>query len=75
MSLEIQGRPCSDVSLSGTILFALTCLIDYGKCPSFKHFILYFFCVNLLFMQLFLKILSGMSNSVDPNHTAPEGAV
>ena len=27
------------------------------------------------FMQLFLKILSGMANSVDPDQTAPEGAV
>ena len=26
-------------------------------------------------MQLFLKILSGMANSVDPNQTAPSGAV
>ena len=26
-------------------------------------------------MQLFLKILSGMANSVDPDQTAPSGAV
>ena len=26
-------------------------------------------------MQLFLKILSGMANSVDPDQTAPLGAV
>ena len=26
-------------------------------------------------MQLFLKILSGMENSVDPDQTAPSGAV
>ena len=26
-------------------------------------------------MQLFLKILSGMTNSTDPDQTAPEGAV
>ena len=25
----------------------------------------------MLFMQLFLKILSGMTNSVDPDQTAP----
>ena len=30
---------------------------------------------SLLFMQLFLKILSGMANSVDPDQTAPKGAV
>ena len=29
----------------------------------------------LLFMQLFLNILSGMSNSVGPDQTAPSGAV
>ena len=29
----------------------------------------------LLFMQLFLKILRGMASSVDPDQTAPEGAV
>ena len=26
-------------------------------------------------MQLFLKLLSGMANSVDPDQTAPSGAV
>ena len=26
-------------------------------------------------MQLFLKTLNGMANSVDPDQTAPEGAV
>ena len=26
-------------------------------------------------MQLFFKMLSGMANSVDPDQTAPEGAV
>ena len=30
---------------------------------------------NFPFMQLFLKILSGMANGVDPNQTAPEGTV
>ena len=36
-----------------------------------------FFTKILLFMQLFLKINSGMANSVDPDQTAPEpeGAV
>ena len=27
------------------------------------------------FMQLFLKILTGMANSIDPDQTAPSGAV
>ena len=29
----------------------------------------------LLYMQSFLKLLSGMANSVDPDQTAPSGAV
>ena len=31
--------------------------------------------VLLLLVRLFLKILSGMANSVDPDQTAPAGAV
>ena len=34
---------------------------------NFKHFISYFFGLN--FGQLFLKILNGMANSVDPDQT------
>ena len=37
---------------------------------SFEHFIL-----ALLFMQLFLKILTGMANSVDPDQTAPRSSL
>ena len=33
------------------------------------------FLLNFAFMQLFLKTLSGMVNSVDPDQTAPSGAV
>ena len=33
------------------------------------------FAYILLFVQLFLKIYSGMVNSVDPDQTAPSGAV
>ena len=29
----------------------------------------------MIFMQLFLKILSGVANSVDPDQSAPSGAV
>ena len=29
----------------------------------------------MLFMQLFLKMLSGMANNVDPDQTASSGAV
>ena len=30
---------------------------------------------SLFFMQLFLKILDGMTNSVDPDQAVPSGAV
>ena len=33
------------------------------------------FCLILLFIQLFLKIPGEMANSVDPDQTAPLGAV
>ena len=36
-----------------------------------KHFILQFFCINFAFYRMF----SGMENSVDPDQTAPSGAV
>ena len=29
----------------------------------------------LLLMQLFLKLLSGMANSIDPDQTTPSGAI
>ena len=34
-----------------------------------------FWVFFFFFMQLFLKILSAMANSVDPDQTAPSGAV
>ena len=42
---------------------------------NFEHFIPPFLAWNLLFMQLFLKIQSGISNSADPDQTAPFGVV
>ena len=56
-------------------LFTQAYLSDYGKCPSFKYFMSLFLAKILLFMQLFLKILTGMVNSVDSDQTAPSGAV
>ena len=49
---------------------------QYSKCPNisnnlFHTFLSYFF----LFVQLFLKMFSGMANSADPDQTAPSGAV
>ena len=35
----------------------------------------YYFCLNFVFMHLFHKILGGKANSVDPDQTAPPGAV
>ena len=47
-------------------------LLVYGKCPkTSKHFIPYFLCLNFVFKQLFLNILSKMVNSVDPDQTTP----
>ena len=37
---------------------------------NFKHFIPNFFCLNFAFLQLYLKIHSGMANNVDPDQTA-----
>ena len=42
---------------------------------NFEHFTLQVLVYILIFMQLFLKIFSGMANSVDPDQTAPSGAV
>ena len=49
---------------------------SYDKCPKISDTLFYtILALASLFMQLFLKILSGMANSVDPNQTAPSGAV
>ena len=46
-------------------------LFDYRKCPKISNTLFYtFFALILLFMHLLLKILSGMTNSVDPDQTA-----
>ena len=43
---------------------------------NFEYFIHSIFALILLFiMQLFLKLLNGMANNVDPDQTAPSGAV
>ena len=47
---------------------------EYGKCPKTSNTLFHTFLAQiLLFMQLFLKILSGMANCVDPDQT--KGAV
>ena len=44
----------------------------YCECPKISPTLFYtFLAKNLLFMQLFLKILIGMANSLDPDKTAP----
>ena len=51
-------------------------MTNYGKCPKIPNTLFHFILAKiLLFMQLFLKVLSGMANSVDPDQTAPSGAV
>ena len=48
----------------------------YGKCPKILNTLFRTSSVYiLLFIQLFLEILSGMANSVGPDQTAPSGAV
>ena len=42
---------------------------------KFQTLIPYFLAKILLFIQLLLRILSGMANSVDSDQTAPSGAV
>ena len=47
----------------------------YGKYPKFSNtFFHIFFGVNFVFMQFFLKMLSKMANSIDPDQTDPSGA-
>ena len=51
--------------------------IEHGKCfkisnSLFHTFLAKNFGQKFAFMQSFLKILSGMANSVDPDQTAPE---
>ena len=42
----------------------------YGKCPQISNTLFHNFLAKfLLLMQLFLKILSGMANRVDPDQT------
>ena len=50
-------------------------ICSYEMSKNFIHFIPYPYCLILLLMQLFLKILSEKANSVDPDQTAPSGAV
>ena len=48
----------------------------YGKCPKISNTLFgTILALILLFMQLFLNILSGMSNIVDPDQTAPSAYI
>ena len=42
---------------------------------NFEQFIPDPFCLNLLFMLVLLKVLSEKANSVDPDQSAPSGAL
>ena len=45
---------------------------EYGECSKISNTLFHIFLAKITFMQLFLKILSGTANSVDPDLT--EGA-
>ena len=50
-------------------------LSKYSKCPKYPTlYSILFWLKFCFFMGLFLKNLSGMANSVDPDQTAPSGA-
>ena len=50
--------------------------IMYSKCPQISNTLFHTILAQiLLFKQLFLKILSGPENSVDPDQTALSGEV
>ena len=47
-----------------------------SKCPKISNTLFqFFFAQILLFMQLFPKIPNEKANSLDPDQTAPSGAV
>ena len=49
---------------------------EYSKCSKISNILFHIILALIMFfMQLFLKILNGMANSVDPDQTAPSGAV
>ena len=55
----------------GVTIYFYLCVL-YSKCPKILNTLLHTFFVQiLLFIQLFLKILSGKANGVDPDQTAP----
>ena len=70
-------RPLLGMSESGLISGMVLILnIEYGKCSKISNTLFHtFFGQKFTFMQLFLKIPSGMANSIDPDQTAPSGAV
>ena len=53
-----------------------TTIFTHGKCPKIFNTLFYTFLAQILFfMQLFPKIPCRIANSVDPDQTAPLGAV
>ena len=46
-------------------------LSKYGKYPKISITLFHIFGLNLFFMQLFSKILSGMAKRVNPDQIAP----
>ena len=67
--------PCSPKPWEGLLSDVVLILnIKYSKCPKILNTLFHAILAKLLlFMQLFLEILSGMANIIDPDQTAPKG--
>ena len=75
-SAESSRPVCAICKLIRLKLLSFFLSEKYSKCPKISNTLFHTFLAQiLLFMQLFLKIPSGMANSVDPDQTAPSGAV
>ena len=73
----LQKRTDQDLQClqrQGTSGFSWTRVKDTAKVLKFQTLYSIPFWPILLFMQMFLKILSRMANSVDSDQTAPSGA-
>ena len=67
-SASTQSHQC--LFSTDTFYFTLYCIH-----PKISNTLFLTFCLNFAFIQLLLKILCRMTKSVDPDQTAPSGAV
>ena len=59
-----------------TVLIQILCMVN--ECPKISNTLCHTYMPNFFFsffMHLFHRLLDGKANSVDPDQTAPEGAV